>query len=147
MPYYFDDYGWLSETPIPGRETEVAPPSAEKIPAGSAANFTGYTWVVVPYVPPPPPDPNAEARALGLQLAMHLDLKVREREYDDMKAAVTYAMSTVPRYRADGLACLEWRDAAWVQFEQILEQVQSGARPLPTYDELIAELPALEWPS
>lgn len=144
--YYFDDYGWLSSTPIPGRDTMVAPPSPDQIPAGSAANFTGYEWVIVPYVSPPPPDPEADARALGLQVSMHLDLKARERDYDDMKAACTYALSSVPKYKADGNACVAWRDAVWQNFEQMIEQVKTGTRPLPSYEEFLTEIPSLEWP-
>ena len=48
MTYYFDTYGFLSETPIPGRSTEVAPPS--NYPAGHVPNWSGTQWVVVPYV-------------------------------------------------------------------------------------------------
>lgn len=49
MLYYYDIYGWLSATPIEGRSTKVVPmqPEGNKIP-----NFTGYTWILLEYVPP-----------------------------------------------------------------------------------------------
>lgn len=50
MPWY-DQWGWASSTEIPGRYTDV--PLPENIPQGHAANWTGYAWVVRPYVAPP----------------------------------------------------------------------------------------------
>ena len=49
MLYYYDNYGWLSATPIEGRSTEVVPmqPEGNKRP-----NFTGYTWILLEYTPP-----------------------------------------------------------------------------------------------
>lgn len=148
--YSFDFFGWLSETPIEGRDTEVTPPSKSDIPNGFAANFTGYKWIVIPYVPPPPLEPPSiepEARLLGQRVAGMLDLKVMERDYDDMKGAVTYALSTIPKYRSEAQACIEWRDAVWIKFYEVMNLVQAGTRPMPEFDELIAELPVLEWPS
>lgn len=49
MTSYFDDYGWLSETAIPGRETEVPVPGTP-LPIGYAWNFTGYEWISLPYI-------------------------------------------------------------------------------------------------
>lgn len=147
MLYSFDIWGWLSETDIPGRQTDVAPPDPSEVPEGQKPNFTGYKWILLPYSPPPPPDPLAEAKMLGRQVAEYLDRKVHEdRDYDDMKAACTYALSSVPQYKAEGQACINWRDAVWVKFYEIMGAVQTGTRPMPTFDGLIAELPALEWP-
>jgi len=60
MLYYYDIYGWLSATPIEGRSTKVVPmqPEGNKIP-----NFTGYTWILLEYVPPPPPTSASENQA------------------------------------------------------------------------------------
>ena len=48
--YYYDTNGWLSATPIPGRETDVVPMAAE---GNKRPNFTGYVWVLQEYAPPP----------------------------------------------------------------------------------------------
>ena len=50
MIYYYDIYGWLSDTPIEGRSTEIVPmsPEGNKIP-----NFTGYSWILLEYTTPP----------------------------------------------------------------------------------------------
>ena len=60
MLYYYDNYGWLSATPIEGRSTEVVPmqPEGNKQP-----NFTGYTWILLEYYPPPPPPSASENQA------------------------------------------------------------------------------------
>lgn len=60
MLYYYDNYGWLSATPIEGRSTEVVPMSPE---GNKQPNFTGYTWILLEYTPPPAPpsgDENAQ---------------------------------------------------------------------------------------
>lgn len=53
MTYYFDTHGWLSDTPIEGRSTEVAPPEAT-LELPYKWNFTGYEWVSLNSAPPAP---------------------------------------------------------------------------------------------
>lgn len=60
MLYYYDTYGWLSATPIEGRSTEVVPMSPE---GNKQPNFTGYTWILLEYVPPPAPATASENAA------------------------------------------------------------------------------------
>lgn len=50
MTYYYDIYGWLSDTPIEGRSTDVAPMAAE---GNLKPNFTGYKWILMEYSPQP----------------------------------------------------------------------------------------------
>lgn len=40
MVYYYDDFGWLSQTPVEGRSTTVAPPT-ESLADGWAWNYVG----------------------------------------------------------------------------------------------------------
>lgn len=42
--YYFDEFGWLSATPINRRSTEIAPPN-DTPGDGYGWNFTGLEWV------------------------------------------------------------------------------------------------------
>jgi hypothetical protein len=55
MLYYYDDYGWLTQQIIPDRSTDMAPPSA--VPEGHQPNWSGRTWIIVPYIPSPPLPP------------------------------------------------------------------------------------------
>ena len=69
MPYYFDNWGWLTTEPIVGRETDSVPP--QDVPEGHAANWTGHKWIVLPYVEPQvvvPKKPNPTRRQMKLAL-------------------------------------------------------------------------------
>ncbi|MFM9926892.1 hypothetical protein VLK31_28170 [Variovorax sp. H27-G14] len=74
-----------------------------------------------------------------------LDEFARTRNYDSILSACTYVTSAVPKFKAEGEAAIQARDAAWHACYGILTEVQGGARPMPTLDEVLAELPALLW--
>lgn len=74
-----------------------------------------------------------------------LDNTAQTRHYDDILSACTYATSLHPPFSAEGQACVEWRDNVWLHCYQVLYQVQNGLRAIPTSDELIAELPSINW--
>lgn len=69
------------------------------------------------------------------------------RFYDNMISACTYATSTNPVFSREGQYCVEARDATWAVANAIMNEVLSGDRPIPTWEELEAELPALMWPT
>ena len=75
-----------------------------------------------------------------------LDAFAQTRNYDGILSAATYATSTVPQFRAEGQYAVEARDATWAAGYAILGAVLAGERPMPTLEEVMAELPPLEWP-
>lgn len=75
----------------------------------------------------------------------YMDEKAQERGYDNIHTACSYANSTDEVFRAEGQACLAWRDAVWRKCYGILDEVTAGTRPVPTDAEVVAELPVLEW--
>lgn len=75
----------------------------------------------------------------------HMDGKVQERDYDDLIAACSYASSTDHIFAAEGVACVKWRDAVWRKYFDVLADVDAGIRKFPTAEEMIEELPVLEW--
>lgn len=75
-----------------------------------------------------------------------LDDFARTRNYDGILSAATYAVSVVPKFKAEGQHAVEARDATWAKGYEILAAVEAGTRPLPTLEALAAELPALAWP-
>jgi hypothetical protein len=77
----------------------------------------------------------------------HLDDFARTRNYDGILSAATYATSAVPKFKAEGQYAVEARDATWAKCYEILAAVEGGTRPMPTMEELIAELPVLAWPN
>jgi len=76
----------------------------------------------------------------------HLDTEAKTRNYDGILSACTYAGSSVPKFAAEGQACVLWRDSVWAACYTILGEVQSGQRPAPTIPELLGLLPAMNWP-
>lgn len=76
-----------------------------------------------------------------------LDNKAHERSYDNILTLCSYATSTKERFRRDALAAVEWRDEVWEKGYEILDAVVAGERPIPTREELLAELPQFEWPT
>jgi len=76
----------------------------------------------------------------------YLDAGAQERAYDNIFTLCTYATDPNPRFSAEGKAGVAWRGEVWETCNTILNDVLAGARPEPTKEEFIAELPALGWP-
>lgn len=89
----------------------------------------------------------------------HLDAVALGRDYDDMKSCVTYADADpaptgnavidalTARFKADGVAARNWRSLVWATCYALLAEIRAETRPVPSVDELIAELPTLTWPA
>ena len=75
-----------------------------------------------------------------------MDSKVQERNYDNVHTCVgTYLYSPVEKFRLEAEAVRDWVSYVWAKCYEILAQVEAGERGIPTIDELLAELPKLEW--
>lgn len=75
-----------------------------------------------------------------------LDTFAQTRGYDGILSACTYVTSTNPKFSAEGAYCVTSRDDTWAKCYEILGEVQAEVRPMPTLDEIVAELPVLAWP-
>jgi hypothetical protein len=76
-----------------------------------------------------------------------LDAEAIAAGYDSIHTAVTYADEpAVPKFQQDGIALRTRRSLVWAKCYEILGEVISGQRQLPTVDELISELPAVPTP-
>jgi hypothetical protein len=91
----------------------------------------------------------AQAALTALTTAMqaHLDDSARTRGYDGILSLCSYAASAHPKFAAEARAGVAWRDAVWAKGYEIQAAVLAGTRPMPTIAEVMAELPALEWPA
>jgi hypothetical protein len=95
----------------------------------------------------PPHVPTAEEiqKTLTDGVQAYMDTKAQERGYDNIHTACSYANSTDEIFKAEGTACLAWRDSVWRKCYNILDEVKACTRPIPTLEEVIAELPVLVW--
>lgn len=75
-----------------------------------------------------------------------LDDFARTRNYDGILSAATYATSAVPKFAAEGQCAVQARDATWAACYAIMGEVQGGQRAMPTIEQVLSELPTLEWP-
>ena len=75
----------------------------------------------------------------------HLDTTAQSRRYDSIFTAISYVNSTDETFAREAQACLVWRDKVWRKCYDILDAVEAGEREIPTMEELIAELPTIEW--
>jgi hypothetical protein len=96
---------------------------------------------------PSPPTQEETIKVFTDAVQARLDAFARTRNYDSILSACTYATSMNPKFAAEGQYCVEARDATWVKCYEVFHAVQSGQRPIPSWEELEAELPPLEWPT
>jgi len=96
---------------------------------------------------PPPPTPEQIIARYDAAVQQRLDDFAKTRNYTNIMSAATYATSTVPKFKVEGQYAVEARDATWAKCYEILAAVEGGSRPMPTLDELLAELPVLTWPN
>lgn len=75
----------------------------------------------------------------------YLDTTAQERRYDNIFTAISYVNSTDEIFAREAQACLVWRDKVWRKCYDILDAVEDGEREIPTIEELISELPKIEW--
>jgi hypothetical protein len=77
-----------------------------------------------------------------------LDSFAQTRGYDNMNSLIAYANEYEPNqtYRQEGARGVVLKSLTWQKCYEIMAEVLSGSRPMPTEDELTAELPALVWP-
>lgn len=74
-----------------------------------------------------------------------IDAKARERGYDGRITCALRAGYPGP-FQAEGQAFAPWMDACYATAQQVLSEVMAGARPMPTPESFIAELPPMVWP-
>ena len=75
-----------------------------------------------------------------------MDTKVQERNYDNVHTCVgTYLYSPVDKFRIEAEHVKDWVSYVWAKCYEILAQVKNGERETPTLEEVINELPILNW--
>jgi len=121
-------------------------PGLIPLPEGTGV---GYRYVDGQWIAPATPEPTPEEtiKMFTDAIQARLDAFARTRGYDGILSACTYVTSTVMKFAAEGQYCVEARDTTWATAYSILADVESGERPMPTIEDVFAELPVLEWPA
>jgi len=79
-------------------------------------------------------------------LEVHYDAKAKEKRYDNRLTCALRAGYAGP-FQAEGQAFAQWMDTCNAYAYGVMAEVVQGTRPLPTIDDLLAELPVLTWPT
>lgn len=109
-----------------------------------AADAKGKPTLITPQAD----SPGQQLARLTTAVQGHLDAAAQAAGYDSIYTAVSYADEpAVPKYQAEGQAFRAWRSLVWDAANAIRTAVEAGTRPIPTAEQLIAELPALTLPA
>lgn len=109
--------------------------------------FSNDGSVYVEPIPIEPVVPTEEQIKCQLLSAVdnYLNTTVQTRGYDSILSACSYVNSTDEIFKAEGEQCLAWRDKVYRKCYDILADVESGKREIPSVEGLLDELPKLEW--
>lgn len=75
----------------------------------------------------------------------YLDQTAQSRDYDNTYTCLSYLSSTDEVWNREAHAFNAWRDQVWRKCHEILNAAMGGEIPVPTVEELIAMLPAIDW--
>jgi len=126
-------------------------PTTEKVVEGTPVK-QGDDWVQVWDIVELTEEETAEYMAslqqqITSKVQQRLDVFANTRNYAGIVSLCTYATSTNAKFAAEGQYGVEARDQTWAKCYEILAEVQSGVRAVPSgYDDIEPELPKLEWP-
>lgn len=129
-------------------DTKVPTVDTPDFPNTNPDYLTYKQWLADGGAPLPPeqPPPEEVIAAVTQAVQQRLDEFARTRNYDGILSVCTYATSAVPKFASEGQYAVQARDATWATCYQLMADVQQGQRPMPTIEQVLAELPELEWP-
>jgi len=144
------DFVWYEPTPMPDHDPLLYSVQ-EDLPEEVNGVWT-QIWELVPLTD----EQKASAQANKVAQVKHdtvievqkrLDEFAQTRAYDGIVSLASYATSKKPKRQIEGQYGVDIRDAHWDKVYEIEAAVLAGTRPLPTVAEVLAEMPALEWPA
>lgn len=101
-------------------------------------------YFLVSAIPEPPaPTPDEIQKSLTDAVQALLNSEAQKLRYDDIFTAISYEGDANSKFAAEAAAFKLWRSSVWTLCYQILDDVIAGKRPVPTAEQLIAELPEL----
>lgn len=127
-------------------EEDIAPPSeTQRYDHPNVVELDGKWYRAIIEIPLSEIYAEAIERLTG-DIQVLLDSKSKERRYDSIDSAMGYVTSIDPIKQAQAIALRDWRDACWDVGSAIELAVIAGTRPIPTKEEMLAEMPVFVWP-
>ena len=113
-----------------------------------ASDENGNMQLVVRQLTFPEPTPEEVQEQMTDAVQAALDNFAKTRGYDGIMSACSYSNSTDAQFKLEADYCIQLRDTTWRMGYAILAEVKTGTRPIPSIEELIAELPVggAKWP-
>lgn len=127
------------DTKVPTADSPMAP--------NINPDYLAYKeWLSAGGVPlPATPDFASSFTALDAAVTAYFDAKAAERRYDNRITCAVRAGYDGP-FQQEGRAFAQWMDACNTVCYHLLEEVNGGTRPIPSFAEVVAEFPDLVWP-
>lgn len=96
---------------------------------------------------PLPPQPTVEEILKGYEDAVqkYLDKTAQSKGYDNTYTCLSYLSSTDEIWNREANAFNSWRDRVWRKCHEILNAFMAGEIAQPTVEELIEQLPVIDW--
>lgn len=100
-------------------------------------------WYVAGKAPAAP----AEKIIKGYEDAVqsYLDATAQAKGYDSTYTCLSYLSSTDETWNREANIFNAWRDSVWRKCHEVLNAVLAGELAPPTVDNLLAQLPKIEW--
>lgn len=115
--------------------------------------YTEEDWEVVKPIPPEPTFEEQIAAAYAdfdARVEARLNAFAATRRYSSINSACSYSTSTDPQFQLEGEYCVQARDLTYRKCYDLLAEympaVLAGERPIPSWEEIEAQLPPLVWP-
>lgn len=94
---------------------------------------------------PPPPTMEEQKKVYENAVQAHLDATAQTRGYDNTYTCLSYTTSKDEVWHRESSAFSEWRDSVWRKAHEILNAYMAGEIAQPTVEEVIAQLPPVDW--
>ena len=75
----------------------------------------------------------------------YLDATAQAKGYDSTYTCLSYLSSTDETWNREANIFNAWRDTVWRKCHEVLNAVLAGELAPPTVDDLLAQLPKIEW--
>lgn len=100
-------------------------------------------WFLMGYAPKQPVEEILKEYEVAVQ--QHIDRTANEKGYDSSYTCLSYLNSKDERWHTEASIFLDWRDSVWLKTHEILNDFKDGKIDQPTIDQVIEQLPKIEW--